>query len=429
MKNKRQVVILSTIIVVVIVAVIVALVKFFGKTHKAIGDEELVSVSMSVSEESVVELPRAEQINKTDETDKTSKTDKTNENEATDVDLQKVYSSLCFDNLPDEICEVFHSGREFVRSETGEYSTIYDFTLKRNELNKPLYWTSYYVLDFDRDGQNELIFVISDKIEAFPATVIFTLLDEEVYAYTETMWPFEFIFSDSTILGAGNGSASAADYYRIVSFNKEGYETEIMASGDGIEHTFTIGGEEVSEDAFWDFITPMAWNKEKVMPRWANVDVMYPNEMGFTYESIIKEAKKCLKGMGSIHIGVTIKLSNEFREDRNKNRNLGYLIKDINADGIEELLLGEPINTDINGEISKIYDIYSIDDGRVYQVLNGAEDYYYLICNDSVIIKETIADDNSIERSSYVFEKNSFRLTETLIDTTDYMEISLIPLQ
>ena len=61
--------------------------------------------------------------------------------------------------------------------------------------------------------------------------------------------------------------------------------------------------------------------------------------------------------------------------------------------------------------------------------MNGAEDYYYLICNDSVIIKETIADDNSIERSSYVFEKNSFRLTETLIDTTDYMEISLIPLQ
>ena len=133
--------------------------------------------------------------------------------------------------------------------------------------------------------------------------------------------------------------------------------------------------------------------------------------------------------MWGIHIGVTIKLSNEFREDRNKNRNLGYLIKDINADGIEELLLGEPVNTDINGEISKIYDIYSIDDGRVYQVLNGAEDYYYLICNDSVIIKETIADDNSIERSSYVFEKNSFRLTETLIDTTDYMEISLIPLQ
>ena len=429
MKNKKQVAILSTIIVVMIVAVIVALVYFSGKTHKTIGDEELVSVSMSVSEENVVELPKPEQINKADETDKTSETDKTNENEATDVDLQKVYSSLCFDNLPDEICEVFHSGREFVRSETGEYSTIYDFTLERNELNKPLYWTSYYVLDLDRDGQNELIFVISDKMEAFPANVIFTLLDEEVYAYTRTRWLFRSIFSDSTIIGADNGSASAADYYRIVSFNKEGYETEIMASGDGIEHTFTIGGEDVSEDAFWDYITPMAWNKEKAVPRWANVDVMYPNEMGFTYESIIKEAKKCLKGMRSIHIGVTIKLSNEFREDRNKNRNLGYLIKDINADGIEDLLLGEPVNTDINGEISKIYDIYSIDDGRVYQVLNGAEDYYYLICNDSVIIKETIADDNSIERSSYVFEKNSFRLTETLIDTTDYMEISLIPLQ
>ena len=256
MKNKRQVVILSTIIVVVIVAVIVALVNFSGKAQKVIGDEELVSVSMSVSEESVVELPKPEQINKADETDKTSETDKTNENEATDVDLQKVYSSLCFDNLPDEICEVFHSGREFVRSETGERSTIYDFTLERNELNQPLYWTSYYVLDLDRDGQNELIFVISDKIEAFPATVIFTLLDEEVYAYTETMWPFEFIFSDSTIIGAGNGSASAADYYRIVSFNKEGYETEILAYGDGFEHIFTIGGDDVSEESFWDYCNP-----------------------------------------------------------------------------------------------------------------------------------------------------------------------------
>ena len=150
MKNKRQVAIFSTIIVVVIVAVIVALVNFSGKAQKVIGDEEPVSVSMSVSEESVVELPSAEQINKTDETDKTSETDKTNENEATDVDLQKVYSSLCFDNLPNEICEVFHSGREFVRSETGEY----------------VYKLSADVHYVDSDGETDVIIDRSDFVAA-----------------------------------------------------------------------------------------------------------------------------------------------------------------------------------------------------------------------------------------------------------------------
>lgn len=79
---------------------------------------------------------------------------------------------------------------------------------------------------------------------------------------------------------------------------------------------------------------------------------------------------------------------------------LGYAKKDINNDGIKELILGD--NGDgTSGSI--IYDIYSINEkGELCHVLDGWERNRYYLCEDGTIANEG---SNGADESTYVYYK------------------------
>jgi len=182
----------------------------------------------------------------------------------TDADVKEDYSYISFDNLPDEICEIILSGRDFIVSETGERANIFNVNFPRNIDKRTLYWKYYSVIDFDSDGQNELFFVVEDELGLDVGTVIFCLINENVYAYIGSTREFSDIFSDRTIID--REGASVVYYYRIKGFSESGYEKEVIASGNGLEGIFVIEGKVVTDDIFWNsYMVPLTRDKERII--------------------------------------------------------------------------------------------------------------------------------------------------------------------
>lgn len=95
----------------------------------------------------------------------------------------------------------------------------------------------------------------------------------------------------------------------------------------------------------------------------------------------------------------------------------GYLIKDINGDGIDELILGQNVT---GSELystwdSIIYNIYSMSDGAPVQVLNGWERNRYYLCENGIIANEGISGAGNSNYSYFTFKESKLYLVESVI--------------
>ena len=98
-------------------------------------------------------------------------------------------------------------------------------------------------------------------------------------------------------------------------------------------------------------------------------------------------------------------------QDKNK---IGYAYYDINADGIDELLLGEIADESWQGVI---YDIYTMVDRKPRHVVSGGTRNRFFVCNDSFICNEYSSGVlesgmrvyNLVENSTELFPQVSFK--------------------
>ncbi len=67
---------------------------------------------------------------------------------------------------------------------------------------------------------------------------------------------------------------------------------------------------------------------------------------------------------------------------------LGYLIKDIDGNGTDELIFGGNAEGSTTWYDGIIYDIYTISDGELVHVLDGWERNRYFLCENGVIANE-----------------------------------------
>lgn len=64
---------------------------------------------------------------------------------------------------------------------------------------------------------------------------------------------------------------------------------------------------------------------------------------------------------------------------------VGYYLKDLDQDGVEELLIGE---VDSEYDTGMIYELYTVKDDRLKQVTVSSERDRYYLCTDSTIANE-----------------------------------------
>lgn len=91
-------------------------------------------------------------------------------------------------------------------------------------------------------------------------------------------------------------------------------------------------------------------------------------------------------------------------------QNLGYLIKDIDGDGTEELLLGENDPNPDGGYNGIVYDLYTYRDGKLQHIFSGWSRNRYYLTNSNEIICEWSNASDDYGKIHYLYEDGS--LTE-----------------
>ena len=102
-------------------------------------------------------------------------------------------------------------------------------------------------VDLDSDGNNELVALTKSNYGAY---IILRHENNMVYVYTINIRSLNNLKEDGTFIG-NNGSQSYA--YMKLSFNKNSYESKILAEVNETENIYKINEKDVSEQTFLDY--------------------------------------------------------------------------------------------------------------------------------------------------------------------------------
>lgn len=94
---------------------------------------------------------------------------------------------------------------------------------------------------------------------------------------------------------------------------------------------------------------------------------------------------------------------------------LGYMIEDIDGNGIEELIFGANGTAPDDTWDSIIYNAYTISDEGLVPVLYGWERNRYYICENGMIANESLGGASNFNTSFFTIEDSKFYLVESVI--------------
>ena len=187
-------------------------------------------------------------------------------------------------DIPQSIMDVFEKDSTFMDAYFSIETRLSDYNIctlyeniedwERYE-HANVYWISYATVDFDGDGENELVYLVDEGCRGGGHYVIFHDIEGVVYSYRVPYRAMGFLKKDGT--AESNSGASDNRWYRITKFRKDGIETDIlgMMSSWGYENgeevyknSYYVGTEEVTEDFFYNkFLAEM---DEKEPVNWVN---------------------------------------------------------------------------------------------------------------------------------------------------------------
>ncbi|MBT9778386.1 hypothetical protein GPL15_17960 [Clostridium sp. MCC353] len=93
----------------------------------------------------------------------------------------------------------------------------------------------------------------------------------------------------------------------------------------------------------------------------------------------------------------------------------GYLIEDIDGNGIDELIFGENGTNPDSQWDGVIFNIYTISDEELVQVLNGWERNKYFFCENGMIANEGSSGAANSNYAYFTFEGSELHLVEAVI--------------
>ena len=93
--------------------------------------------------------------------------------------------------------------------------------------------------------------------------------------------------------------------------------------------------------------------------------------------------------------------------------NLGYALKDIDGNGVRELLVGE--NYDGSEEGTVLYDMYTIRDGELLHVFDGWDRNRYYLCTNGNFINEGSSGAMQSNTAYYIYAKGDMIFIRSVI--------------
>jgi len=126
------------------------------------------------------------------------------------------------------------------------------------------------------------------------------------------------------------------------------------------------------------------------------------------YDELIRKTTNGLSNGFTSKEMTELDLADAFYTSKMVARSAGYMIKDLDGNGIDELILG------VNGEDSyyAIYDIFTIDNGELKHVVKGAERSKYYICTNGMLENIGSSGANYTSYAYYNYTGTSLELKE-----------------
>lgn len=147
-----------------------------------------------------------------------------------------------------------------------------------------------------------------------------------------------------------------------------------------------------------------------------DIDQKEQTELHAYYEELITTAKECIEG----------KVEEEYEDydfsyiiyrygaHYGASLRLGYLIKDIDGNGTDELIFGQNDDPDSAWD-GVIYDLYTISDGKLIHVFDGGERSTYHLCENGMIANEGADGAAMSVYAYYNFEGTELNLAEAVL--------------
>ena len=129
------------------------------------------------------------------------------------------------------------------------------------------------------------------------------------------------------------------------------------------------------------------------------------------YDALIAEAQDVLKNYDRL----TDEMGDHFSWVFYANwdyETLGYILRDLDGNGVEELIFGE---NGENGWDGIVYDLYTIVDGQVVHIFDGWERNRYYLCENGCIANEAAYSGFEFSYAYYAYSDTELALIEAVI--------------
>ena len=129
------------------------------------------------------------------------------------------------------------------------------------------------------------------------------------------------------------------------------------------------------------------------------------------YDALIAEAQDVLENFDPL----TDESGNHFSGVIYRNQDyeiLGYILRDLDGNGVEELIFGE---NGENGWDGIVYDLYTIVDGQVVHIFDGWERNRYYLCENGCIANEAAYSGFEFSYAYYAYSGTELALIEAVI--------------
>lgn len=129
------------------------------------------------------------------------------------------------------------------------------------------------------------------------------------------------------------------------------------------------------------------------------------------YDALIAEAQDVLENFDPL----TDESGNRFSGVIYRNQDyetLGYILRDLDGNGVEELIFGE---NGENGWDGIVYDLYTIVDGQVVHIFDGWERNRYYLCENGCIANEAAYSGFEFLYAYYAYSGTELALIEAVI--------------
>lgn len=193
-------------------------------------------------------------------------------------------------------------------------------------------------------------------------------------------------------------------------------DSTIVESGENLNVTPDISGEQI--------VSGEAIAEE--FDKYAELPNMLPDEIK-AFASVFYNIELYLSADNAEpnEFGVSSLIDN-LRGKEDPYASISYLLKDLNNDGVEELMLFD--NTATGKEKNVIISMYTIANDDCYHILNSQKDYYFKLCENNVLSNDSIVDAQEIKNYWDLNQDNSLEELESTSDNgtvVEYKEIEL----